>query len=131
MKNWIIALAILIVPIIAYYALDKDSANKAAFEAQAQTGLPTVIKFHSSMCLDCKKLDSVTKEIMPKYANRVNYQDYNVQNKDKNVDSLIQKYSVTLVPTMIFLKKDGTLYKKTEGCLAKEQLEHILNTLTK
>ena len=131
MKNWIIALVILLAPIIVYHALDKNLQNKTAFVAQAQVGKPTVVKLYSSMCLDCKKLDSVTKEVMPKYTDKLNYQTYNVQNNEKGADEYVQKYNITLVPTMIFLKKDGSLYKKTEGYLDKQQLENILNTLIK
>lgn len=131
MKNWIVALIILVVPVIAYYALDKNSHNKAAFQAQAQVGKPSVIKFYSTMCLDCKKLDVVTKEVMPKYADKLNYQAYNVQNNDKAVDALVQKYSVTLVPTMLFIKEDGEVIKKTEGYLTNKQLEQNLNALLK
>lgn len=131
MKNWIIAIAILVIPMVAYYALDKSSSNNAGFEAQAQTGKPVVIKFYSPMCLDCKKLEGVIKEVMPKYADRVTYQNINGQSSDKAAEAMVQKYNVTLVPTMVFIKKDGTVYKRTEGCLAKEQLDNILNTLTK
>lgn len=131
MKNWIVALIILVVPVIAYYALDKNSQNKVAFEAQAQVGKPSVIKFYSTMCLDCKKLDVVTKEVMPKYADKLNYQAYNVQNNDKAVDALVQKYGVNLVPTMLFIKESGEVVKKTEGYLTNKQLEQNLNALLK
>ena len=46
MRNWIIALAILVIPMVAYYAFDKSSVNKAGFEAQAEMGKPVVIKFY-------------------------------------------------------------------------------------
>ena len=131
MKNWIIALVILIAPVIVYYGLEKNSENKVVLQAQAQVGKPTVVKLYSTMCLDCKKLDSVTKEVMPMYADKLNYQAYNVQNNEKGADKYIDKYNVTLVPTMIFLNKDGSLYKKTEGYLEKRQLEQILNVLVK
>ena len=133
MKNWIIALVILVVPVIAYYALDKNASQKAAFEAQAaqSTAKPVVIKFYSPMCLDCKKLDSVVKEVLPKYEDRIVFQNINGQANDKNTEALVAKYNVTLVPTMVFVKKDGTVYKRTEGCLAKEQLDHILSEITK
>lgn len=56
MKNWIIALAILIIPMVTYFVLDKTQASKAAFEAQATQNMskPVVMKFSSPMCLDCK-----------------------------------------------------------------------------
>lgn len=131
MKNWIIALAILIIPMVTYYVLDKTHSDKAAFEANAQStySKPVVIKFASPMCLDCKKLEGVMNEVMPAYADKVTYQKINAQSNDENTQALIKKYTVTLVPTMVFLKKDGALYKRTEGYMPKSQLEKILKGL--
>ncbi len=131
MKNWIIALAILIIPMASYYVLDKMNADKTGFEAQASYNKPVVIKFYSSMCLDCKKLETVMKEVMPKYADKVTYQNINGQSSDKASEALVQKYNVNLVPTMVFIKKDGSTYKRTEGCLSRQELESILDGLLK
>lgn len=131
MKNWIIALAILIIPMATYYVLDKTNSSKAGFEAQASYNKPVVIKFYSSMCLDCKKLETVVKEVMPKYSEKVTYQNVNGQASDKASEALVSKYNVNLVPTMVFIKKDGSVYKRTEGCLTKPELENILDGLTK
>ncbi len=131
MKNWIIALAVLIIPMMTYFVLDKTNSDKAAFEAQAQSSYskPVVIKFASPMCLDCKKIESVMNEVMPAYADKVTYQKINAQSNDANTSALIKKYSVTLVPTLVFLKKDGTVFKRTEGYMPKSELEKILKGL--
>ena len=131
MKNWIIALAVLILPLATYYVLEKTN-NSTAIEAQAKdSSLPSIIKFASPMCLDCKKLDAVMLEVMPKYEGKINYQKIDTQLNDSNTTAMIKKYNVTLVPTMIFEKKDGTVYKRTEGYLNKKEVESILNNLTK
>lgn len=131
MKNWIIALAILIIPVVTYFVLDKTNSSKAAFEAQAQSSYskPLVIKFSSPMCLDCKKLEGVTTVVMPKYADKVVYQKYTTQTNDKNTNAMIKKYNVTLVPTMIFVQKDGKIFKRTEGYMTEMELENILKGL--
>ncbi len=131
MKNWIIALAILIIPMVTYFVLDKTQASKAAFEAQATQNMskPVVMKFSSPMCLDCKKLEGVISEVMPKYADKITYQKINAQSNDSASASLIKKYNVTLVPTMVFVKKDGTVYKRTEGYMPKSELEKIIKGL--
>ncbi len=131
MKNWIIALAILVIPMVSYYILDKTHSNTTGFEAQASYSKPVVIKFYSPMCLDCKKLEAVIKEVMPKYADKVTYQNINGQSSDKTTEALVQKYNINLVPTMVFVKKDGKVYKRTEGALSKKELENILEGLTK
>ena len=131
MKNWIIALAILIIPVVTYFVLDKTNSPKAAFEAQAQSSYskPLVIKFSSPMCLDCKKLEGVTTVVMPKYADKVVYQKYTTQTNDKNTNAMIKKYNVTLVPTMIFVQKDGKIFKRTEGYMTEMELENIIKGL--
>lgn len=133
MKNWIIAIAILVIPMVAYYAMDKNAAEKAAFEANAAQSMskPVVIKFFSPMCLDCKKLETAVKEVLPKYSDKITYQNVNGQSTDKASEALVNKYNVTLVPTMVFIKKDGTVFKRTEGCLSTDQLDKILFELTK
>ena len=133
MKNWIIALAVLIIPMLTYFVLDKTNSDKAAFEAQAKVSYtkPVVIKFASPMCLDCKKLESVMNEVMPKYTGKVDYQKINAQSNDSETQKMIKKYSVTLVPTTVFLKKDGNMYERIEGYMSKSQLEGILNGLVK
>ncbi len=133
MKNWIIALAVLLIPMLTYFVLDKTNSDKAAFEALAKPSYtkPVVIKFASPMCLDCKKLESVMNEVMPKYAGKIDYQKINAQSNDAETRKMIKKYSVTLVPTMVFLKKDGSMYDRTEGYMSKSQLEKILNGLLK
>ena len=133
MKNWpknlIIALCVLILPMITYFVLDKTNADNASFEAIAASGKPTVIKFSSQMCLDCKKLEATVNAVMPAYEDKVAYESINVQSNDKKVNQLIKKYNVTLVPTCVFLNKDGSTYKRTEGFLDKEEFEKYLKAI--
>ncbi len=128
MKNWIIALAVVAIPLAAYYILDKNSENINALEARA-AGKPAVIKFSSPMCLDCKKLDIVVKEVLPKYEDKIDYQNINAQSNDPATSDLIAKYKINLVPTMIFLKKNGSLHKKTEGTMSKNELEKYIKEI--
>lgn len=133
MKNWIIALLILVVPLVAYYSLDKNAKTRASFEVLAleDTNKPKVIKFYSPMCLDCRKLDAVVKEVMPKYSDKLVYQEFDGQSSDKRTQEMIKTYNVNLVPTMIFLQKDGMIYKKTEGYMSQKELVSVLNAITK
>lgn len=133
MKNWIIALAVLVIPMMTYYVLDKTHNANNAFEANAKNAYekPVVIKFASPMCLDCKKLEAVMNEVMPKYEGKVIYQKVNTQNNDANTSALIKKHGVTLVPTLVFIKKDGTVHKQTEGYMTKNELESHIDALLK
>ncbi len=128
MKNWIIALSILILPMAAYFILDKNQTAGNGFEAHA-ADKAVIMKFSSPMCLDCKKMDEVIQSVMPKYTDKVTYQSIDAQANNPKTNELVKKYSVTLVPTCVFLKKDGKLYKRTEGYIEPAQFEEYVKGL--
>ena len=68
---------------------------------------------------------------MKDYKKSVIVQEINVieQNKkgpDCNKEA-IKKYKVTLVPTLVFLNKDGELIKKYEGLMKSEEIIEVLD----
>lgn len=131
MKNWIIALAVLILPMMTYFVLEKTNATTSTEAVAQNSTLPTIIKFASPMCLDCKKLEATMIDVMPSYSGKVNYQKVDVQSNDTNTTTLIKKYNVTLVPTLVLLKKDGTVYKQVEGYFTKSELKSMFDGLVK
>lgn len=130
MKNWIIVIVVLILPLMTYFVLEKTHKT-TAIEAQAKTlsDRPAIVKFASPMCLDCKKLESVMLEVMPSYDSKINYIKVNTQSNDFETSAMIKKYNVSLVPTLVFVKKDGTVYKRTEGFLAKNEVVSLIEAL--
>ncbi len=127
MKNFSIITLIFVIPLVAYMILTKPDAsfaNKAGTGAKAQ-----VIKFASPMCLDCKKMDKILKELHPKYESSITFIEIPVQNDDEYTKGQIEKYNVTLVPTMIFVNTKGQKVKKIEGYIDKDELEKIMKDL--
>ncbi|HNW25430.1 MAG TPA: thioredoxin family protein [Candidatus Gastranaerophilaceae bacterium] len=127
MKNFSIIALIFVIPLVAYMILTKPDAsfaNKAGGGVKAQ-----VIKFASPMCLDCKKMDKILKELHPKYEGSINFIEIPVQNDDEYTKGQIEKYNVTLVPTMIFVNTKGQKVKKIEGYIDKDELEKIMKDL--
>lgn len=120
MKNIITIVLILIVPVITYMVMSKNSNDVTAI---AQTNnMPSFITFTSTMCMDCKKMKSVIKEIQPDYSSKINFISINALDKNKKVNEYIKKYNVVLVPTMVFLDKNGNQVNKIEGFIPKEDL---------
>lgn len=127
MKNFSIIALIFVVPLLAYMILTKgdvSSANKAA-----DANKPQIIKFTSLMCLDCKKLDKVIKEIYPKYSEKIVLIEVPVQNENEFTKKQVEKYNVTLVPTLIFLDSKGKKIRRTEGFVEKNELEKYMKDL--
>lgn len=120
MKNIITILLILILPIIAYLIMSKNSNEIMAIAKE--NNLPTIMTFSSTMCIDCQKMKKLLSEIEPTYQNKINFISINAMDKDKKVKSYINKYGVTLVPTLIFIDINGNVINKVEGYIQKEEL---------
>lgn len=125
-KNFSIITLIFVVPIIAYMVLAGPNANaiKPTSSNKAQ-----VIKFTSLMCLDCKKLGNVMKEVYPKYSDKITLVEVQVQNNDDFTRKQVEKYNVTLVPTLVFINSKGKKVNKIEGFVEKDKLDKLMKEL--
>lgn len=126
-KNISIITLIFVLPLAAYFFLSKPDASLANKTMPANR--PQIIKFTSLMCFDCKKLEKVMKEVYPKYSSKIELVEIQVQNNDDYTKKQIEKYNVTLVPTLIMLNSKGKKVLKTEGYLDKNRLEKIMKDL--
>ena len=139
-KSILTILAILIIPIMTFFGLTFNKDKSTVAEAN---GKPQIIKFSSTisssclislflfstMCLECKEVEKVFKELMPKYQDKVVYTEIIVDNRNDMKNDLIRKYNVQLVPTIIMLNSDGTQYKRIESALPKDQMEQYIKGL--
>ncbi|MBD5402196.1 thioredoxin family protein [bacterium] len=125
-KSIISILAILILPILAFWGLTFHKDTSTIAEAK---GKPQIIKFSSTMCLECQEVEKVFKEVLPKYGDSIAYTEIIVDSRNDMKNNMIKKYNVKLVPTIIMLNSDGTQYKRIESSLPKEQLENYIEGL--
>lgn len=125
-KTLITILSILIIPLLAFWGL---TFNKDTSTVAQASGKPQIIKFTSTMCLECQEVNKVFKEVFPKYQNDINYTEIIVDSRNDMENNLIKKYNVTLVPTIIMLNSDGTQYKRIESSLPKKELETYIKGL--
>lgn len=120
MKNIIIILLILIFPITIYGILTNKTENNIVLAQNAN--LATLKIYSSTMCLDCQKLKKEMQDIEIDYKDQINIQKFNALENSKKIQDDISKYEITLVPTMIFITKDGETRKKIEGYIPKEEI---------
>lgn len=125
-KSIITILSILILPILAFWGLTFNKSDSIVAQA---SGKPQIIKFSSTMCMECQEVEKVFKEVLPKYRDKVDYTSITVDSRDDMKNNMIKKYNVTLVPTIIMLNSDGTQYKRIESAIPKEQLEQCIHGL--
>lgn len=126
-KNFSIITLIFVIPMVAYMILSRPDASIASKTTTANK--PQIIKFTSLMCLDCKKLSTVMKEVYPKYSDKITLVEIQVQNSDDYTKKQVEKYNVTLVPTLIVINSKGKKINKIEGFIEKEKLEKLMKEL--
>jgi len=82
----------------------------------------TFIELGASTCIPCKMMQPIMKEITADYKGLVNVIFYDL-NKDRQAG---QKYGVRVMPTQVFLDKDGREFFRHEGFYPKEEIEKML-----
>mgnify|MGYP001809624644 FL=1 len=127
MKKFSIITLIFVIPLVAYMILSKPDASYA--NKSVDGNKPQIIKFTSLMCLDCKKLDKVMKEIYPNYSGKITLKEVQVQNEDYYTTRQIHIYNVTIVQKIVFIDSKGKRVTKTEGFVEKVQLEKYMKEL--
>jgi len=143
MKNWIIVFLIFAVPIGVFAWLESNSNQSVAKETkpvnnkpvqtdakQLQTNAkPRVLKFSSPMCSDCKKVQTELVGVIPDYKDAVTFEEINVTDGSKESAAAVKDYKVTVVPTLIFVSKDGKIVKRTEGFLTQSEIRTHLDNI--
>lgn len=66
---------------------------------------PTIMDFQATWCRPCRALKPVLARIERKYAGRVNVVTVDVD--DPANQHLVEKYGVTVLPTIVFLGTEG------------------------
>ena len=125
-KNILIILFIFLVPVISYFMLTMSNESTAK---TMQTGKPQIVKFTSQMCLDCQTMNKIIKELYPNYSEDIVLTEIQVQDGKPQTQEQIDKYNVTLVPTIILIDSQGKQVKRIEGAISKDEMDKCLRAL--
>lgn len=82
----------------------------------------TFIELGAESCIPCKMMQPIMREITSEYKGLVKVVFYDLY-KDRQAG---QKYGVRVMPTQVFLDKDGREFFRHEGFYPKEELERML-----
>lgn len=128
MKNWIIVLLIFVVPLGVFAWLESGAAEtKIAANTTVQTsGKGKLLKFSSPMCSDCKKVTKEMATVIPDYKDSVTFEEINVSDGSNESLEAVKTYKITVVPTMIFVNKNGQIVNKAEGFLSEKEIRSNL-----
>ena len=84
----------------------------------------TFIELGSVKCIPCKIMQPIMKEIEGEYKGQVKVVFYDVWTSEGK--PYARKYGIRVIPTQVFLDKDGNEYFRHEGFFPKDGLVKVL-----
>lgn len=100
-----------------------NQANKIQ-EAAVPVAKVTFIELGSVKCIPCKAMQPIMKEIEEEYQDEVKVVFHDVWTDEGRPYS--RKYKIRVIPTQVFLDKNGNEYFRHEGFFPKEEVVKIL-----
>ena len=98
----------------------KDNPSVEKVEAP----LVTFVEIGSVRCIPCKKMQPIMREIEREYAGKVKVVFYDVWTPEGKPYG--EQFGIRVIPTQVFLDKDGKEYFRHEGYFPKEELVKVL-----
>ena len=100
------------------------SSEPAVQPDQSEKSIVTFIELGSVNCIPCRMMQPIMDEIEEEYAGQVKVVFYDVWTPQGR--PYAQQYRIRVIPTQVFLDKDGVEYFRHEGFFPKEELVKIL-----
>jgi thioredoxin 1 len=94
--------------------------------AQSKTAKPlvTFVELGSVKCIPCRQMQPVMKAIEEKYGKQVNVVFYDVWKDDQR--EYAEKYGIKVIPTQVFLDKEGKEFFRHEGFFPEAEIDKLL-----
>jgi thioredoxin 1 len=128
MKNTITKLLLLIFLAIAMTtncsAAGNGDEKKGEAPAAEDNILVTFVELGSVRCIPCKMMQPIMKDIEKDYAGQVKVVFHDVWTPEG--EPFAVSYKIRVIPTQVFLDKEGEEYFRHEGFFPKEELVKIL-----
>ena len=117
---------LLIISILLLFAVTQIDFTKVTKQHNSVAVKPkvTFIELGSVRCIPCKKMEPVLESIRKKYPTDVKVVFHDVWTAEGKPYST--KYGIKLIPTQIFLDKDGKEYFRHEGFFPEAEVIKIL-----
>lgn len=105
-------------------AQNPSQTKEQSKQVKTETNKITFIEIGSVRCIPCQKMQPILKSIEEKYSDEVEVIFYDVWTEEgKPYGDL---YKVKLIPTQIFLDRNGKEYFRHEGFFPEDELVKIL-----
>lgn len=118
---------ILLLLFVGLLSLSCNAADKTASAGNAPaaaTHLVTFVELGSVRCIPCKMMQPIMKDIEKEYAGQVKVVFHDVWTPQG--EPFARSYKIRVIPTQVFLDKDGEEYFRHEGFFPKDELVKVL-----
>jgi len=103
------------------------NSNEAALTEQKdieENHLVTFVELGSNNCIPCKKMQPVMKAVEEKYGQQIKIIFYDVWKEDQK--KYAEEYGIRLIPTQVFLDKNGKEFFRHEGFFPETEIDKLL-----
>jgi thioredoxin 1 len=105
-------------------AANNGDEKKGEAAAAEDTILVTFVELGSVRCIPCKMMQPIMKAIEKDYADQVNVVFHDVWTPEG--EPFAASYKIRVIPTQVFLDKEGKEYFRHEGFFPKDELIKVL-----
>ncbi len=130
-SSLLIIFLVFALPVLLYQVFKAPKENISLAAIAEAANQPKVLHFSQVMCAECKKLDGIMGPTEQKYKDKVVFVHIDVANRTPQISELMKKHNVNVVPTLVFINKNGQVIKTTEGAIPKSELEEYLDSICK
>jgi len=118
---------ILILSVIAIWGYKTYVVKKEPNQTtqDLEKGKPTLVDLGSSTCIPCREMVPVLAQVKNIYDGKVVVKFIDI-NEDPEETS---KYDIKVIPTQIFLDKDGNQVFRHEGFFSKEEIVKVFKDM--
>lgn len=104
----------------------KQPETKAPDQAVAKsdTVLVTFVEIGSVKCIPCKAMQPIMKAVEEEYKGQIKIIFHDVWTPKGKEDAM--KYNIRIIPTQVFLDKNGKEYYRHEGYFPKDDVARVI-----
>ena len=123
----VITLALVVIGMGGYKIYDIKSSPKETTETtdNIEKGKPMLVDLGASTCIPCKEMVPVLAQVKKMYDGKAVVKIIDVYENPEEAN----KYEIRVIPTQIFLDKDGKQVFRHEGFFSKEDIVKVFKDM--
>lgn len=123
----IIILVLIVFSVAGVWGIKTYNVKKSSIPGTdlLQSNGPTLVDLGSSTCIPCKQMVPVLDEVKKIYKGKAEVKVIDVYEDSDEA----QKFGIRVIPTQIFLDKDGKEFFRHEGFFPKEEIVKVFDKM--